>query len=474
MARFRIYPSKENTIASSTSFESLNSSQNTVFDLWYGGQSSQNSISRHLFKFDLTELSRRIASNEINSDLITAYKLKAKNAIPSDKVLDKEFEFNRIDKKIAASFDLIAFPINKDWDEGRGFDLVNEHFVIKQTGNLLLTGVSNWNSATTISAWDEPGVYTNPTASTAVTFYSTQHFAIGNEDIDMDITDIVNDWLSGGTENNGIAVSYSRTFEIMEEDHRLISSFFTNKTNTSYKPYLEVEYDQVIKDDRHQVSNNRSSRLFLYLFSGNTPTSYFSAGTVSVKTFAGADVFTGLTPTELTKGVYYVDVLMTGTTKGQKFKDVWQGVTFQSGIDQQDFTQIFQIRGNFYTNNATETNNYSITTYGLDNNETLQAGEVIRVYADTRINFSLERPVTEYGLEYKLTLNDTVEVIPWTSMNDVIIDGCFKSYLDLDTSWLLNSQRYTITFRVNELGTKKILPEKIDFRVVENFNDVNA
>ena len=46
-----------------------------------------------------------------------------KNAIPNSQVLEPEFERNILNKSIASSFDLIAFPINKDWDEGRGYML---------------------------------------------------------------------------------------------------------------------------------------------------------------------------------------------------------------------------------------------------------------------------------------------------------------------------------------------------------------
>ena len=473
MGIFRIYSSKSNTIASASTYELLNSSQNPVTDLWYGGTGSRNSISRFMIYFDLNYLESKLNSKEINSDYITAYKLKIKNCIPSNRILEPEYEFDVLDKKVSASFDLIAFPINKFWDEGRGFSLEEQHEIVKSRGNPILSGYSNWLSATSSINWDEPGIFTNPSASTAVTYYSTQHFSIGSEDLEMDITNIVNDWLSGGSENNGIAVAYSRPFETMSGNNRYISSFYTNKTNTAYKPYIEVQYNQAIKDNRYNIANNRRSKLFLYLFSGNTAVNYLSADTVSIKTNTGSDVYTGLTPIHHSKGVYYVDVLMTGTTRGERFKDVWHGITFEAGLDQQDYTQKFTTIGDYFSYRNKEINEFAVNLYGIENNDVLQTGETIRVYAEVRINYSLETPKTDFGLEYKITMNQVDEVIPWTPFNSAIIDNCLKSYFDIDTLIFINNQNYEVTVRINELGTKRVLPEKINFKVVNNFTETN-
>lgn len=472
MGVFRIYPSKSNTIASGV-YSIYNSGQNSVCDLWYGGGGTdtaierRNSISRHIMKFDLSELSTKFANKEINEDLVVSYRLKMTNAIPGDRILEPEYEYDVLDKRISASYDLIVFPINKDWDEGRGYDLFRENYWVKQKGNPLITGYSNWNSATLTTDWDEPGVYTNPTASTAVTFYSTQHFDIGNEDIDMDITDIVNDWLSGGTENNGIGIAYRRDYELMSTDTRYIASFFTEKTNSFNKPYIEVVYSQSFQDDRLQVTNNRTSRLFLYTFSGNNAVNYYSAGTVDIKTMANVNVVTGLTPTQLETGVYYVDVLMNSATRGQQYKDVWNNVTFVPGVDQQSIEQNFTIRDNFYLNNVPQVNDYSISVYGLGNNSILSIGETHKVFVDLRVNYSSRnQPSTAYDLKYRMVMNGQDEVIPWTSVNQAVINRCKTNYITLETGWLLHNQTYKLEFRIDEFGTKRVMPDSVVFRVI--------
>lgn len=468
---FRIYSEKSNTVAKGSNYEDLNSSQNPVTDLWYGGEGARNSISRHLLYFDLDYLQEKIDSKQINPDLVTSYRLRMKNCIPGDRVLDPEYEYNRLNKSVASSFDLIAFPVNMFWDEGRGFDLEEQKNIVKyKGGNPVLSGYSNWLSATSISSWTEPGVYNNPTASTS--YWSTQHFSIGNEDLNMDITDMVKNWLSGGSENYGLAVAYSKYFEDNETDNRNISSFFTNKTNTAFKPFIEVQYNQSIKDDRTTVYNNRPARLFLYLFSGNSAANYFSAGTVNIKNSANVVVYSGLTPTQFTQGAYYVDVFMSGTTKGQRYYDVWQGITMTPGMDVTDYTQKFDIKGNYYTNYAREINDYVVDVYGISNNEIIVTGDVKRIYAETRVNYSLQSPESDYGLEFNLIMNNGTEIIPWTAMNSVILDGCLKCYFDLDTNMLLDNQIYKITMRINELGTKRTLPDPIYFRVMNPMDNV--
>ena len=120
-------------------------------------------------------------------------------------------------------------------------------------------------------------------------------------------------------------------------------------------------------------------------------------------------------------------------------------------------------------NNQRDVNDYVITTYGLDNNSILTNENIIRIYIDCRINYSNIRPSVDFGLEYKLTMNGNIELIPWTQANMGVISGTLKSYFDLDTSWLLTNQNYQISFRAQDLGSYKVLPEKIEFRVVNKF-----
>ena len=105
------------------------------------------------------------------------------------------------------------------------------------------------------------------------------------------------------------------------------------------------------------------------------------------------------------------------------------------------------MQDNYYTRNAPQVNAYSLTTYGIDNGSIISTEENIRIYCDLRVNFSTNAPKTNYAIEYKMIMNQQVEVIPWTPIN----------------------QTYEIQFRVKELGTARIQNEKIKFKILRSF-----
>jgi len=68
-----------------------------------------------------------------------------------------------------------------------------------------------------------------------------------------------------------------------------------------------------------------------------------------------------------------------------------------------------------------------------------------------------------------MVMNNQEEVIPWSSMNQAIINKNTSVYFVLDTSWLLHNQTYQIQFKVKELGTSRLLQDVINFRVIRPF-----
>ena len=471
MSIVRIYPSKSNTIASGP-FGLYNSSQNEVMDLWYGGGVEQggtdfkNSISRHIVYFDMSEIFGKFSRKEIMSGSVSSYTLKMRNSVPRDFILKEDLEFDRIGKNVASSYDLIFFPINKFWDEGRGWDLSEQKYLTHSSGIPRLTGYSNWDFATSSTSWDEPGVFTNPSASTTVV---TQHFSIGDEDINVNITPIVNDWLTGGT-NYGIGIAFRRDYELNSSTTRQIASFHTQKTNFYFKPFIEVKYDQTIKDDRDNVVNNRVSRLFLYTFSGGQSVNFYSSSTVTILNSSNNVVHSNLQPTQMSKGVYYVDVFMSGASAGQIYKDVWNNVTFDPAYDLQNIEQTFTIQKNYFTSQKPKINEYNIDVYGIPEGGILYNDQLIRVFCDIRTNYSIKSPKNLYNLKYKIVLNEQEEIITWTDVNQVFINNEKNNYFDLDTSWLLHNQMYKILFKIDEYGTSRILEKTIKFKVLRPFN----
>lgn len=484
MSIIRIYNYKSSTIASNPDYQSLNSGKNAVFQLFYGGgggdssPDKRNNFSRFLLGFDLSNTLDRVNQNEINPELIKSVTLNLVNAFPTQKDLENDYEYDVLYKRIARSYELIAFDLPQvEWSEGLGQDLFRELYIqSNQTnGYSPATGYCNWNYSRQLQPWPSPGVYQNITADTL--FYNTQFFDNGNENIKIDIKDSFKNALSSVTFNYGLGVAYSSPFEAISSDTRFLSSFFSENTNTSNKPYIEIEVDDYIKDDRLNICTNKLNKLYLYTFAGNDAVNFYSAGTVSIVNSSNQPVLTGKTITKHSKGVYFIeltpdDLRGINATPGQRYKDVWQGITFDPtpGYDVQNVEQNFQIQKNPYLNNKPSINNYKLTTYGIDNGSIVSNEEMIRIFCDLRVNYSTNSPYTPYEIEYRMIMNNQTLCIDWTKINQVCLDGkCMENYFNLDTSWLLHNQTYKIQFRVKELGTAKIMSEDIVFRVQRSF-----
>jgi hypothetical protein len=68
-----------------------------------------------------------------------------------------------------------------------------------------------------------------------------------------------------------------------------------------------------------------------------------------------------------------------------------------------------------------------------------------------------------------MILNNQIEVIPWTEVNQAVLNDCKANYFDIDASWLLHNQTYQICFKISEMGTNRVMPERIDFKVIKPF-----
>jgi hypothetical protein len=110
-----------------------------------------------------------------------------------------------------------------------------------------------------------------------------------------------------------------------------------------------------------------------------------------------------------------------------------------------------------------------LDVYGIENSDTIRQDENIRVFCDLRVNYSTNAPVTSYDLEYQILMNNEMEVCPWTSVNQAVFSGCRTNYFDLDASWLLHNQTYQIFFRIREMGTSRVFPNKLYFKVIKPF-----
>ena len=221
MSILRSYINKNNTISSNSY---VNTARNPVIELNFGAShliSPNYGYTRFIFDLDLDLLRTNIETGVISTGCTSAmtHTLQMTNTSSFDNELLNSFMSN--DRRRATSFDLILFRIPKfsgssgnpqNWDEGVGYDY-NDFNINKTTffgGAIPLTYVdsraystrpSNWYQTTTISGWSQNGIYSNINDGlvnySGLTIIARQHFELGNEDINMDMTGEINGILQG-------------------------------------------------------------------------------------------------------------------------------------------------------------------------------------------------------------------------------------------------------------------------------------
>jgi hypothetical protein len=192
-----------------------------VGKLYYG---TMKDIYRTLIKFDVSTL-------ETGSGWRAYLNLKAANS-----------------EEIPLQYTIYANALSSSWSMGTGtkFDNITSDGVswkyrdgeTKWVGYDTTGGTAVYptgSNATTGSANAEGGVwYLSGSAS--------QSFNYESDDVRMDVTNMVNIWLSGSVSNNGLVIHHSLDAESSSLDYGVLK-FFSKETNTIYQPKLEIVWD---------------------------------------------------------------------------------------------------------------------------------------------------------------------------------------------------------------------------------------
>ena len=210
-------------------------------------------IKRSLIKFDLSEISKSIASGDIDDPKFTL-NLKAIES-----------------KELPLEYKIYAFPISQSWTMGTGLfagngssDGVSWLFKNSQDTSstwytnidteLNISGTNYLNTQSTASFRKGGGTwyYSSPPScsnNVSLSFCSnisgssyicSQSFDNESSDIEIDITRICSAWICGCIPNEGIILM---TSEELNSDASNNLKFFSKETNTIYSPYIDVKWD---------------------------------------------------------------------------------------------------------------------------------------------------------------------------------------------------------------------------------------
>lgn len=199
-------------------------------------------LGRALLQFDTTELSGKIFDDQTIPTAGVQYILRM-------------FDL-RHDQTVPTSYDLFAFPVSQSWDEGTGIDDdTHKDF-----------GFANWLSASSTQTWTVTG-----SDFTASFGSGSMHFDLGTEDLEMNVTEVVENWLSssvgnGGLPNNGLVVKLGETEESNATDY-FVKMFHSRESLFVDKiPYLEARWSDVDKDHRGNFAFDVENNIYFYNF----------------------------------------------------------------------------------------------------------------------------------------------------------------------------------------------------------------
>ena len=284
-----------------------------AFSIYAQATTSSLEASRILIKFDATDILAKRNAGTIPSAGGVNFYLKLFNA-EHTKTLPRDFYMH-------------VMAVSQSWQEGTGLDMENYT-------DLTRTNIgSNWAKATNTQSWTTAGGDYFFDVSSSF----TQRFEVGNENLDINVTSLVEQWLDGRKQNYGFGVRMSGSYETGNKSY-YTKKFFARGSEFFFKrPVLEARWNEALKDDRGYFyassslaeANDNMNSLYLYnRIRGRlrnipkTPASqkihvslYDSVGGTQIgSTFTGSNISTG---------IYRCDVF--ADTTSSVIYDVWHG-----------------------------------------------------------------------------------------------------------------------------------------------------
>lgn len=496
MSILRSYFSKNNTI---TSNSYVNTGRNPVIQLNFGASDylvPNYGYTRFIFDLDLSLLEEMIDTGTISTGCTSAmtHTLKMTNTSSFDnELLNTTMSDTR---RRATSFDLILFRIPKisgstglsqEWDEGVGYDY-NDFNIAQnsaQGGSAPLTYVdprsfstrpSNWYQTTTLDKWSQPGIYNNKNEGnvnySGLTIVARQHFELGNEDLNMDMTNEVNGILQGTiTGVTGWGLAYLPQIEnITGLTDSYSVAFFSRHTQTFYQPYLLTNYDDFIQDDRNQFLKNQENKLYLYIYQNGDFVNLDSDPVVRIEDRNGVAV-SGMATLQTclrTKGIYEVIVPngFTGPTPCQYY-DVWSGLTI-NGQSLPNVTNTFTLQqytaGIQIGSLSKEPQKFGFNFYGILQNEQILNTDIRKVGVTIKKAYTGQQMLLDVSAFYRVYVKEgttEVQVQDWTPINRTPNEY----YFIFDMRDKIPNQYY-VDIQVNTSGEKDTYKKQLTFSIV--------
>ena len=257
MAIKRYTATKDNTITNSykndltTRASGSNMGAADILEVFsiYGQQTTSSAeLSRTLIQFPIDTISSDRTAGTLPASGSVSFYLRMFNARHSEQ-LPKNFTFN-------------VLAVSQSWDEGSGLDM--EGYTDETNDNM---AGSNWINRLTSTKWGKIGGdyhSSSYTAGASMPNY-TVDFVEGHEDIELDVTAAVEEWLATTQDNYGFGVFLTSSYEAhtTASDSNVLHNatgvqesyytkrFFSRSSEFFFKkPTIEARWDSRKKDQR--------------------------------------------------------------------------------------------------------------------------------------------------------------------------------------------------------------------------------
>ena len=517
MAIKRYFATKDNTITNafkvdlSTRATDSNTGLSDILEIYsvYGQASSSSGLtselSRILLEFDISALSSDRTAGSIPASGSVSFYLKMFNA--------------RHGQTLPYNYyvEVKAVTGSTAWEEGYGLDMDGyTDTAVNGTG-------STWLSASSADSdgWSTAGGdYANPNTDLSSSF--EQYFDTGVEDLEIDITTLVEQWINSGgnvlgsKSNYGVGVMLSSSHET-ESRSFYTKKFFARGSEFFFKrPVLEARWDSRDRDNRGNfiyssslaTADENLNKVYLYnyfrgqlrnipgvgtgniyvsLFSGSSDDSAPSGSALELVVdsthVTHANRNTVITGSYSSTGIYTASVALTAaSTPLTTVYDVWfsgsdsiadataASVQYHTGSITPSTVDSYEIApSDKYVTNITNLKSVYSTS------ETARFRVFVRAkdWCPTIYNVAsraAENTEIESGSYKVFRVVDELDVVPYGTGSDLHTAMSYDmsgNYFDLDMSMLKEDYMYGIKFTYynNSIGDWVEQPEVFKFRV---------
>jgi len=438
-----------------------------IFSIYGQANPSSSELSRVLVQFPINDLITDRSSGLLPASGSVSWFLKLYNAKHSS--------------TIPKDFTLTISAVSRSWDEGYGLDM-------EEYSDF---GYANWNSAASssdagITNWTSAGgdYHTTPTSS---------QFFKGTEDLVVDVSSIVEQWIGGTKTNYGFGIKLTSSQEQAAQSY-YTKKFFARGTEFFFKrPTLEARWNSVRRDNRgyffasSSLASATDNLNTIYLYNvvrgrlANIPA--IGTGNIYVRIYddpSGSNTITATPNNPVTggwvsTGIYSASFAL-NTTASEVF-DRWFNSTlttcFHTGsIDVYDLT----------SQDYNPTNRYVVSCTNLKPIYYSEEQARFRFFVRKKdwqptiytvaTNF-IPSEIIESASYKVVRIADNLEVIPYGTgslMHTGLSYDVSGSYFDLDMNTLETDYSYQIklTFYDGVTNSWKEQPDTFKFRVEKN------